>query len=192
MNKPGPAIRTWLGYFPSNAHEKPPRGESPGEIKADPDLADLVPKERTRGYDMRKVVARLCDEGSVFELQPRYARSVVSALARIDGFAIGVIANNPMFNAGVLDPEACHKIIRLMTVCDAFNLPVVFVVDVPGFMVGRRVEHDRMLHWGMRMMQALQLASTPTLTVCVRKAFGAGMAGDERIADACHWRVRVA
>ena len=82
------------------------------------------------------------------------------------------MANNPMFNAGVLDPEACHKIIRAMTVCDAFNLPIVFLVDVPGFMVGRRVEHDRMLHWGMRMMQALQLATTPTLTVCLRKAFG--------------------
>lgn len=166
------AIRRWLSYLPSNAHQPPPRGEPPGEIEPDPGLVGLVPTQRTRGYDMRRVVTRLCDEGSVFELQPRYARSVVSALARIDGFSVGVVANNPMFNAGVLDPESCHKIIRLMTVCDAFNLPVIFIVDVPGFMVGRRVEHDRMLHWGMRMMQALQLASTPTLTVCVRKAFG--------------------
>lgn len=166
------AIRRWLSYLPSNAHQPPPRGEPPGEIEPDPGLVGLVPTQRTRGYDMRRVVTRLCDEGSVFELQPRYARSVVSALARIDGFSVGVAANNPMFNAGVLDPESCHKIIRLMTVCDAFNLPVIFIVDVPGFMVGRRVEHDRMLHWGMRMMQALQLASTPTLTVCVRKAFG--------------------
>jgi len=166
------AIRRWLSYLPSNAHQPPPRGEPPGEIEPDPGLVGLVPTQRTRGYDMCRVVTRLCDEGSVFELQPRYARSVVSALARIDGFSVGVVANNPMFNAGVLDPESCHKIIRLMTVCDAFNLPVIFIVDVPGFMVGRRVEHDRMLHWGMRMMQALQLASTPTLTVCVRKAFG--------------------
>ena len=166
------AIRRWLSYLPSNAHQPPPRGEPPGEIEPDPGFVGLVPTQRTRGYDMRRVVTRLCDEGSVFELQPRYARSVVSALARIDGFSVGVVANNPMFNAGVLDPESCHKIIRLMTVCDAFNLPVIFIVDVPGFMVGRRVEHDRMLHWGMRMMQALQLASTPTLTVCVRKAFG--------------------
>jgi acetyl-CoA carboxylase carboxyltransferase component len=121
---------------------------------------------------MRRVVARLCDEGSVFELQPLYARNVCCALARIDGWSVGIVANNPMFNAGVLDPETCHKIIRAMTVCDAFNLPIVFLADVPGFMVGRRVEHDRILHWGMRMMQALQLASTPTLTVCLRKAFG--------------------
>ena len=166
------AIRRWLSYLPSNAHERPPRGERPSSIGPDPELTALVPARRTRGYDMRRVVARVCDDGSVFELQPLYAQNVVTALGRIDGFPVGVVANNPMFNAGTLDPESCQKIIRVMTVCDAFQLPVVFLVDVPGFMVGRRVEHDRILHWGMRMMQALQLASTPTLTVCIRKAFG--------------------
>ncbi len=166
------AIRRWLSYLPSNARELPPRTTPAEPVGPDPGLADLVPTKRTRGYDMRKVVARICDEGSVFELQPLYARNICCALSRIDGWSVGVVANNPMFNAGVLDPEACHKIIRLMTVCDAFNLPIVFLADVPGFMVGRRVEHDRMLHWGMRMMQALQLATTPTLTVCLRKAFG--------------------
>ncbi len=166
------AIRRWLSYLPSNAREPAPRAAPAASIGPDPGLGDLVPARRTRGYDMRRVVARICDEGSVFEMQPLYARSICCALARIDGWSVGVVASNPMFNAGVLDPEACHKIIRTMTVCDAFNLPIVFLVDVPGFMVGRRVEHDRMLHWGMRMMQALQLATTPTLTVCVRKAFG--------------------
>ncbi len=166
------AIRRWLSYLPNNAREPAPRAEPADAVMPDPELADLVPARRTRGYDMRRVVARLCDPGSVFELQPLYARSVCCALARIDGWSVGVVANNPTFNAGVLDPEACHKVIRAMTVCDAFNLPIVFLVDVPGFMVGRRVEHDRMLHWGMRMMQALQMATTPTLTVCVRKAFG--------------------
>ena len=166
------AVTRWLSYLPSNAHESAPRGERPSSIDPDPSLADLVPERRTRGYDMRKVVARLCDPGSVMELQPRYARQITAALARIDGFPIGVIGNNTMYGAGAMTPETCHKIIRLMTVCDSFNLPVVFLVDVPGFMVGTRVEHDRLLHWGMRMMTALQLASTPTLTVCLRKAFG--------------------
>ena len=167
------ALRRWLGYLPPNAWERAPRTEpAGGPIGPDPGLAGLVPTRRSRGYDMRKVAARICDPGTVFELQPLYARNVCCALARIDGWPVGVVANNPMFQAGALDPQACHKIIRLLTVCDAFNLPVVFLVDVPGFMVGRRVEHDRMLHWGMRMMQALHLASTPTLTVCVRKAFG--------------------
>ena len=166
------AIRRWLSYLPSNIHERPPRAPSAGPIGPDPELEAMVPSRRTRGYDMRKVVARICDADSVMELQPGYARSVATGLGRIDGWSVGFIANNPMFNAGTLDPEACHKIIRLVTLCDSFNLPVVWLVDVPGFMVGKRVEHDRMLHWGMRMMQALQLASTPTLTVCIRKAFG--------------------
>ena len=166
------AIRRWLSYLPSNIGEAAPRTEPTGPIESDPELPAMVPASRTRAYDMRQVVARICDPGSVFELQPQFAQSVTSGLARIDGWPVGFIANNPMFKAGVLDPEACQKIVRLCTVCDSFNLPIVWLVDVPGFMVGKQVEHDRMLHWGMRMMQALQLASTPTLTVCIRKAFG--------------------
>lgn len=166
------AIKRWLSYLPNNIREVAPRTEPTGPVESDPELAALVPTRRTRGYDMRRVVARICDPGSVFELQPQFARSATTGLARIDGWPIGFIANNPMFNAGVLDPETCQKIIRLCVLCDSFNLPIVWLVDVPGFMVGKRVEHDRMLHWGMRMMQALQMASTPTLTVCIRKAFG--------------------
>lgn len=166
------AITRWLSYLPSNAHQPAPRGERPASIEPDPTLVDLVPARRTRGYDMRKVVARICDPDSVMEIQPQYARQVTTALARIDGWPIGVIANNTMYGAGAMTPETCRKIIRFITVCDSFNLPVVFLVDVPGFMVGTRVEHDRLLHLGMRMMTALQLATTPTLTVCLRKAFG--------------------
>lgn len=166
------AIRRWLSYLPSNAWESAPRVEPTGSFDRDPGLGEMVPAKRTRGYDMRKVVERIMDPGTVFQLQPTYARNVVCALARLNGYSVGVIANNPMFQAGTLDPEACHKIIRMATVCDAYNLPLIFLVDVPGFMVGERVEHDRMLHWGMRMMHALQNATTPTLTVCIRKAFG--------------------
>ena len=168
------AIRRWLSYVPPNSGVAPARAESAtrGSLDPDPALVDLVPARRTRGYDMRKVVARIADPGSVMEMQPQFARNVTCALGRLDGWAVAFVANNPMFSAGVLDPEACRKIIRLITVCDAYQLPVIFLVDVPGFMVGRRVEHDLMLHWGMRMMQALHLCSTPTLTVCIRKAFG--------------------
>lgn len=166
------AIRRWLSYLPSNASEAPPRCEPTAPVEHDPGLTDLVPVERRRGYDMRRVIARIADPGTVFELQPRYARNVCGALARLDGWPVAFIGNNPMFNAGTLDPEACHKIVRLLTVCDAFQIPVIFLVDVPGFMVGTDVEHDRMLHAGMRMMQALHLATTPRLTVCLRKAFG--------------------
>lgn len=166
------AIRRWLSFLPNNASQATQRVDFKKPIEPDPELASLVPQRRTRAYDMRKVVARICDEDSFFEIQPLFGRNVVTGLARLNGYAIGLVANNPSFQAGTLDPNACQKIIRLLTVCDSFNLPVVFLVDVPGFMVGRRVEHDKILHWGMRMMQALRNASTPTLTVCLRKAFG--------------------
>ena len=166
------AIRRWLSYLPPNAWTPAPRAEPTGSVGPDPELPALVPEKRTRAYDMRRLVGRLCDPGSVFELQPLFARHVTCALGRIDGWAVGVVANNPMFQAGVLDPEACRKIIRLVCLCDAFNLPVIFLIDVPGFMVGKKVEHGQILHLGMRMMQALQNAVTPTLTVCLRKAFG--------------------
>ena len=166
------AIRKWLAYLPSNAWEIAPRNETRGSLDHDPGLAELVPAKRTRGYDMRRVVERIVDTDSMLEIQPLYARNVVCGMARLNGFSVGVIANNPMFGAGTLDPQACHKIIRLATVCDSYNIPIIFLADVPGFMVGERVEHELMLHWGMRMMHALQNCSAPTLTVCIRKAFG--------------------
>ena len=166
------AIRKWLSYLPSNAWEVAPRNETLGSLDHDPGLAELVPAKRTRGYDMRRVVERIVDTDSMLEIQPLYARNVVCGMARLNGFSVGVIANNPMFGAGTLDPQACHKIIRLATVCDSYNIPIIFLADVPGFMVGERVEHELMLHWGMRMMHALQNCSAPTLTVCIRKAFG--------------------
>jgi acetyl-CoA carboxylase carboxyltransferase component len=168
------AIRRWLSYLPSNSNERPPRAEpdTRGSLDPDPALIELVPEKRTRAYDMRRLVARIADPGSVFELQPLYARNISCSFARLDGWPVAFVANNPMFSAGVLDPAACRKIIRALTVCDAYQIPVIFLVDVPGFMVGRKVEHDQLLHWGMRMMQALHLASMPTLTVCIRKAFG--------------------
>ena len=166
------AIRKWLAYLPSNAWEIAPRNETRGSLDHDPGLAELVPAKRTRGYDMRRVVERIVDTDSLLEIQPLYARNVVCGMARLNGFSVGVIANNPMFGAGTLDPQACHKIIRLATVCDSYNIPIIFLADVPGFMVGERVEHELMLHWGMRMMHALQNCSAPTLTVCIRKAFG--------------------
>ena len=166
------AIKKWLSYLPSNAWQVASRHEPSGSLEHDHDLGDLVPAKRTRGYDMRRVVQRIVDPESLLEIQPLYARNVVCGLARLNGFSVGIIANNPMFGAGTLDPQACHKIIRLATVCDSYNIPMIFLADVPGFMVGERVEHELMLHWGMRMMHALQNASTPTLTVCIRKAFG--------------------
>lgn len=121
---------------------------------------------------MRRFSSALLDPGTFMELQPGYARNLTTGLGRLDGFSVGVIGNNPMFNAGVLDPDACRKAIRLMCLCDAFNLPVIFLMDVPGFMVGKAVEHDRILSLAIRFVEALGNMSTPTLTVTLRKGFG--------------------
>ena len=121
---------------------------------------------------MRRFAAALLDPESFMELQPGYARNLTAGLGRLDGFSVGVIGNNPMFNAGVLDPEACRKAIRLMCLCDAYNLPVIFLMDVPGFMVGKSVEHNRILSLAIRFVEALGNMSTPTLTVTLRKGFG--------------------
>ena len=168
------AVRRWLSYLPGNVRQVAPRGEPmPAERwHADQQLAEFVPRRRRRGYDMRKFCAMLLDEGSFFELQPRFARNLTTGLGRLDGWPVGIIANNPMFQAGVLNPDSCDKAIRLMCLCDAFNIPIIWLMDVPGFMVGRKVEHDRMLFKAIRMVEALCNLSTPTLSVVIRKGFG--------------------
>lgn len=168
------AIKRWLSYLPPNAREQAPRSEPMPAERWQPDqaLADLVPQRRRRGYDMRRFCGKLLDDGSFFELQPMFARNLVTGLGRLDGWSVGIIANNPMFKAGVLDPDSCDKAIRLMCLCDAFNLPIIWLMDVPGFMVGRKVEHDRMLFKAIRMVEALGNLSTPTLSVVLRKGFG--------------------
>ena len=168
------AVRQWLSYLPSNVRQAAPRGEPMPETRwhRDQMLADLVPERRRRAYDMRKFCDLLLDSTSFFELQPKFARNLTTGLGRLDGWPVGVVANNPMFQAGVLNPDACDKAIRMMCLCDAFNIPMIWLMDVPGFMVGRKVEHDRMLFKAIRMVEALSNLSTPTLSVVIRKGFG--------------------
>ena len=165
------AVRRFLGYLPAHTGERPARTDG-GPVAPDPELASLVPRRRTRAYDMTRVLERVVDPDSLFVLGPGFGRSLLCALARIDGHAVGVIASQPKFFAGALDPAACEKAVRLLCLCDAFDLPVVFVQDVPGFFVGRKVEHDGMLKHAIRLQTALALSQTPKLTVLVRKSYG--------------------
>ena len=168
------AVKQWLSYLPSNAWTPPPRGVPMTKSRWEPDheLTDFIPDKRRRGYDMRKFCKLLLDPDSFFELQPKFAKSLVTGLGRLDGWSVGVIANNPMFQAGALNPDSCDKAIRLMCLCDAFNIPIIWLMDVPGFNVGRKVEHDRMLFKAIRMVEALCNLSTPTISVVIRKGFG--------------------
>lgn len=165
------AIARFLSHLPSHAGGDIPRTD-PGELAPDPQLGALVPRRRTRAYDVRRVLARIVDGGELLELKPRFGPSLVTALARIGGHPVGVVASQPVQSAGTLTPDACSKAARLVCLCDAFGLPVVFLQDTPGFLVGTEVEHDRMLARAMLLTQAVALARVPTISVVLRKAFG--------------------
>jgi methylmalonyl-CoA decarboxylase subunit alpha len=166
------AIRAFLGHLPSRAGGALPRRPARDDLGPDPDLAALVPERRARAYDVRRVVRRIVDDGELLELKPAFGASLVTGLARIDGWPVGVIASQPMTQGGALTPDACSKAARLLCCCDAFGLPVVVLQDTPGFLVGTHVEHGRVLAQAMLFLEALTLARVPRLVVVLRKAFG--------------------
>ncbi len=144
----------------------------PGPAGEGPPLQDIVTANFRRAYDVRKVIAKLSDRGSVIELQPDYAKNVVVALARIDGRAVGVVANQPKERAGVLDIDASRKAARFVRTMSAFGIPIVTLVDVPGFMPGSRQEHGGVIVHGAKLLYAYCEARVPRVTVVLRKAFG--------------------
>ncbi|TMA74840.1 MAG: acyl-CoA carboxylase subunit beta [Deltaproteobacteria bacterium] len=169
------AVRDYLSYFPSRAGEKPPRRTSsdPADRREEA-LLDIVPHNPRQAYDVDKVIAAIVDGGQLFEIKPRWARNIVTGLARIDGWPVGIVANNPMQAGGVLDVNAADKAARFVNLCDAFEIPLVFLQDVPGFMVGSKVEQQGIIRHGAKMLYAVASATVPKLTVVMRKAYGAG------------------
>lgn len=165
-------IRRFLSYLPQSIEQPPPRMAFDELIEPDPELYAMVPENRRRAYDMRRVLARLVDGGEFLEIRPQFGRSVVCALTRVAGHPVGVVASNPMFQAGVLGPDAIEKMTRLVVLCDSYSLPLITLQDVPGFMVGTQVEHDKLLHKAITAQQCLRLAGVPKITIVLRKAFG--------------------
>ncbi len=163
-------VRQFLSYLPANSWSRAPVAAHPS-VNPDPGLGELVPAERRRAYDMRRVIRRLTD-GDWLELRPQFGRSILTGLARIGGSSVGLIASQPMQQAGVLTPDACDKAVRLICLCDAFDLPIVFLQDCPGFLVGQKVEHSRMLYKAILLLEAVSLARAPKLTIVLRKGFG--------------------
>jgi acetyl-CoA carboxylase carboxyltransferase component len=143
--------------------------QGPGD---DAPMQEIVPANLRRGYDVRRVVAKLADHGSVIEIQPDYAKNVVVALARIDGRAVGIVANQPKERAGVLDIDASRKAARFVRTMSAFGVPIVTLVDVPGFMPGSKQEHGGVIVHGAKLLYAYCEARVPRITVVMRKAFG--------------------
>jgi len=169
------AIKDYLAYFPSNNAERPPvvPCDDPAD-RRDESLLTLVPDSPRRAYDVRKVIRAVVDHGVFFEIKPAWARNVVVGLARLAGAPIGIVANQPLVLGGALDVDSADKAARFMMLCDAFNIPLVFLQDVPGFMVGSKVERAGIIRHGAKMLSAVSEATVPKLTVVLRKAYGAG------------------
>ena len=135
----------------------------------------MVPVSERQAFDMRRYVRGIVDEDSLFEIHALWARELVVGFARLDGQAIGVVANNPMFKGGVLFVDSADKATRFIQLCDAFNVPLLFLADVPGFMVGTAVERQGIIRHGAKMISAVSEATVPKICVIVRKAYGAGL-----------------
>jgi propionyl-CoA carboxylase beta chain len=167
------AIRQLMGYLPSNNLDSAPEGPSDDPAdRRDPALMGIVPALPTAPYDMRGVIRGVMDHGAFFEIHGGYAENILTGFARLGGRSVGVVANQPMILAGVLDINASVKAARFIRFCDAFNLPLVTFVDVPGFLPGTVQEHGGIIRHGAKLLYAYCEATVPKLTVITRKAYG--------------------
>lgn len=165
--------RAWLTYFPQRWSEQPPEYQPQAPARSfDP---GLIPEEETQGYDVRTVIDAIVDAETFFEVKPLFAPELVCGLALLDGKPIGVVANNPSVKGGVLFVDSADKAARFVWLCDAFNLPLIFLADVPGFMVGTEVERQGIIRHGAKMITAVSEATVPKICVVLRKAYGAGL-----------------
>jgi len=166
-------VRRYLAYLPSNWTADPPTAQAADA--PDTDLAAIIPDSERRAFDMRKLVRGLLDGGEYFEIQDRWAREVSVGFGRLAGRVVGVVANNSLHKGGVLFVDSADKATRFVQLCDAFNVPLLFLADVPGFMVGAAVEKQGIIRHGAKMITAISEATVPKICVVVRKAYGAGL-----------------
>ncbi|MFE7158562.1 acyl-CoA carboxylase subunit beta [Streptomyces sp. NPDC057636] len=166
-------VRYLLSFLPPNNRQAPPvvATDDPPDRRTDA-LAELVPADPARGYDVKAVIEEIVDDGEYFEIQPDWANNVVCALTRIDGHVVGVVANQPMSSAGVLDIKASEKAARFVSLCDAFNIPLVTMLDVPGFLPGVDQEHNGIIRHGAKLLYAYCNATVPRIQLILRKAYG--------------------
>ncbi len=167
------AISDLLSYLPDHVDADAPRllGDDPADRRC-PEAGELIPPASTGSYDVRKVAAAIVDEDSMLELRDRWAANVVTAFARIDGRAVGIVANQPMVLAGTLDIPASQKAARFVALCDAFNLPIITLVDTPGFYPGKDLEWRGMIRHGAQLVYAYARATVPRICIILRKSYG--------------------
>ena len=166
-------IRKMISYLPQNNLEDPPfLSSSDDPLRTDETLNTIIPEDSGKPYDVKEIVRRVVDEGQFFEIQEAFAQNIVIGFARLGGHAIGLVANQPQVLAGVLDIDASEKAARFIRFCDAFNFPVITLVDVPGFMPGTLQEHGGIIRSGAKLLHAYCEATVPKVTIVLRKAYG--------------------
>jgi propionyl-CoA carboxylase beta chain len=166
------SVRKLLSYLPQNNEEKAPILDYADSDDYRPDLADVVPYEGIRPYDIRRVIEQVVDEDSFMEVQPEFARNIVVGLSRIKGETVGLVCNQPRVMAGGLDIDSSDKAARFIRFCDAFNIPIITFEDVSGFFPGVKQEHGGIIRHGAKILYAYSEATVPKMTVILRKAFG--------------------
>jgi methylmalonyl-CoA decarboxylase subunit alpha len=167
--------RRWLSYLPTNHRGLPPPAPSRWPRAGARAVADIVPRDQNRAFDVLELVDALVDECSFLEVKKLWAAELVTGLARIDGRVVGILANQPKVKGGVLFVDSADKAARFIWLCDAFNVPLLYLADVPGFMIGTKVERAGIIRAGAKMISAVSEASVPRVCVVVRKAYGAGL-----------------
>jgi len=180
--------RRYLSYFPSSYLGEPPAAPPAGPVASEGSIRELIPADENKPFDMRSLIDRLIDEGSFCEIHARWAKEVIVGYARLDGRVVGIVANQPKVKGGVLFVDSSDKAARFIWTCNAFNIPLLFLADVPGFMIGTQVEREGIIRHGAKMISAVSEANVPKISVIVRKAYGAGlyaMAGPAFDPDCC-------
>ena len=180
-------VQRYLGYFPENWEQEPPAAP-PAAPGSDAAIRELIPADENKPFDMLELIDALVDEDSFLEVHKRWAKELIVGYARLDGRVVGIVANQPKFKGGVLFVDSADKAARFIQTCNAFNVPLLFLADVPGFMIGTAVEREGIIRHGAKMISAVSEATVPKISVVVRKAYGAGlyaMAGPAFEPDCC-------
>src|SRR3954466_5059601 len=169
------AIKDYLSYMPQNCEQAPPIAVTSDPVeREDDELLEVLPESNRKPYDMYEVIRHIVDDGKWFNMKPQFAKTIITCFARMGGRPIGIVANQPKQLGGILENDSADKAARFINLCDAFGIPLLFLQDVPGFMVGTKVEQAGIIRHGAKMLYAVSRATVPKITVVIRKAYGAG------------------
>ncbi len=169
------AAKAYLSYMPQNFRLKPVAKKSAAPKPLEKTLEQIIPEQQNTPFDMHELIEKLVDEDSFFPIKARFAQEIITGFARLAGGVVGIVANQPRVKGGVLFVDSADKAARFMTLCDAFSIPLLFLADVPGFMIGTKVERAGIIRHGAKMIAAMAEAVVPKISVIVRKAYGAGL-----------------